>query len=92
MTKSLYRRVTKHKQFGNKEQMKTMVSITSCNPAVVNYQVHRKAAEKGKFWQDQAETKDKYFYLRLQKHTLSTCYRLHKRKMFTGKQIKGHII
>ena len=57
LTKSLYTRATKHRQFGNKEQVKTMVSITSCNPVVVSYQVHRKAAGKGTFWQDQAETK-----------------------------------
>ena len=37
--------------------VKAMVSITSCNPVVVNYQIHRKAAGKGKFWQDHVETK-----------------------------------
>ena len=37
--------------------VKAMVSITSCNPVVVNYQIQRKTAGKGKFWQDQVETK-----------------------------------
>ena len=33
-----------HKQFGNKEQIKTMISITSCNPVAINHQVHRRAS------------------------------------------------
>ena len=33
-----------HKQFGNKEQIKAMISITSCNPVAVNHQVHRRAS------------------------------------------------
>ena len=34
---------TKHKQFGNKEQIKTMISTTSCNLVAINHQVHRRA-------------------------------------------------
>ena len=65
LTQSLYTRATKHRQFGNKEQVKTMVSITSCNPVVVNCQVHRKAAGK-------EDRQKEVFHLRLQRHTLST--------------------
>ena len=30
--------------FGNKEQIKTMISIISCNPVVIDHQVHRRAS------------------------------------------------
>ena len=62
---------TDHKQLENKKQIKTMISTISCNPIVINHQVHRSN------WRSQilegSGREKKMFHVCLQKYTLSTC-------------------
>ena len=45
------------KQFGNKEQIKTIISIASCNLVALNHKSIGAPTGEAKFWQDQVERK-----------------------------------
>ena len=47
-----------HKQFENKEHIKTIISISSCNPVVLNHQVHGRASWKGQILEGSGREKE----------------------------------
>ena len=47
-----------HKPFENKEHIKTMISISSCNPVVLNHQVHARASWRSQILEGSGREKE----------------------------------
>ena len=65
-----------HKQFENKEHIKTMITISSCNPVVLNHQVHSRASWRSQILEGSGRERDKHVIFVCKDIFLLTCCRL----------------